>query len=56
MAIVLGRRGTMWVADILCVIGWLCIAFAKVPVYIAEITPKHVRGTCTFSTQVLFQN
>ncbi|CAN6849959.1 unnamed protein product [Brassica oleracea] len=78
MAIVLGRRGTMWVADILCVIGWLCIAFAKdvlwlnigrissgigiglisyvvVPVYIAEITPKHVRGTCTFSTQ-LFQN
>ncbi|WZY79270.1 hypothetical protein YC2023_025654 [Brassica napus] len=54
MAIVLGRRGTMWVADILCVIGWLCIAFAKVPVYIAEITPKHVRGTCTFSTQVLY--
>ncbi|CAF2144315.1 unnamed protein product [Brassica rapa] len=76
MAIVLGRRGTMWVADILCVIGWLCIAFAKdvlwlnigrissgigiglisyvvVPVYIAEITPKHVRGTCTFSTQLL---
>uniref|UniRef100_M4DVP9 Major facilitator superfamily (MFS) profile domain-containing protein n=1 Tax=Brassica campestris TaxID=3711 RepID=M4DVP9_BRACM len=43
----------MWVADILCVIGWLCIAFAKVPVYIAEITPKHVRGTCTFSTQLL---
>ncbi|KAF2596161.1 hypothetical protein F2Q68_00012130 [Brassica cretica] len=29
MAVVLGRRGTMWVSDILCVIGWLCIAFAK---------------------------
>ncbi|KAG5412000.1 hypothetical protein IGI04_008319 [Brassica rapa subsp. trilocularis] len=29
MAILLGRRGTMWVSDILCVIGWLCIAFAK---------------------------
>ncbi|KAF8097960.1 hypothetical protein N665_0278s0021 [Sinapis alba] len=75
MAIVLGRRGTMWVADILCVIGWLCIAFAKdvlwlnigrissgigiglisyvVPVYIAEITPKHIRGICTFSTQLI---
>ncbi|RID76569.1 hypothetical protein BRARA_B03534 [Brassica rapa] len=66
---------TMWVSDILCVIGWLCIAFAKnvlwlhfgrissgigiglisyvVPVYIAEITPKHVRGTFTFSNQLL---
>ncbi|KAJ0232333.1 hypothetical protein HA466_0291930 [Hirschfeldia incana] len=75
MAIVLGRRGTMWVSDILCVIGWLCIAFAKnvlclnfgrissgigiglisyvVPVYIAEITPKHIRGTFTFSNQLL---
>ncbi|XP_048601843.1 sugar transporter ERD6-like 18 isoform X1 [Brassica napus] len=75
MAILLGRRGTMWVSDILCVIGWLCIAFAKnvlwlhfgrissgigiglisyvVPVYIAEITPKHVRGTFTFSNQLL---
>nr|VDC92453.1 unnamed protein product [Brassica rapa] len=79
MAILLGRRGViilqMWVSDILCVIGWLCIAFAKnvlwlhfgrissgigiglisyvVPVYIAEITPKHVRGTFTFSNQLL---
>ncbi|CAN7125452.1 unnamed protein product [Brassica rapa subsp. narinosa] len=75
MAILLGRRGTMWVSDILCVIGWLCIAFAKnvlwlhfgrissgigiglisyvVPVYIAEITSKHVRGTFTFSNQLL---
>ncbi|KAG2284028.1 hypothetical protein Bca52824_055248 [Brassica carinata] len=66
---------TMWVSDILCVIGWLCIAFAKdvlwlnigrfssgiglglisyvVPVYVAEITPKHVRGTFTFSNQLL---
>ncbi|CAH2044551.1 unnamed protein product [Thlaspi arvense] len=73
MAIILGRRGTMWVSDILCITGWLSIAFAKdvmwlnfgrissgigiglisyvVPVYIAEITPKHVRGTFTFSNQ-----
>ncbi|ESQ32263.1 hypothetical protein EUTSA_v10004135mg [Eutrema salsugineum] len=75
MAIILGRRGTMWVSDILCIAGWLSIAFAKdvmwlnfgrissgigiglisyvVPVYIAEITPKHVRGTFTFSNQLL---
>lgn len=25
----------------------------QVPVYIAEITPKHVRGTFTFSNQVI---
>ncbi|KAF2563124.1 hypothetical protein F2Q70_00018607 [Brassica cretica] len=75
MAIMLGRKGTMWVSNILCITGWLCIAFAKdvlwlnigrfssgiglglisyvVPVYIAEITPKHVRGTFTFSNQLL---
>ncbi|KAJ4888017.1 Sugar transporter ERD6-like 18 [Raphanus sativus] len=29
MAIMLGRKGTMWVSDILCITGWLCIAFAK---------------------------
>uniref|UniRef100_A0A1J3H914 Sugar transporter ERD6-like 18 n=2 Tax=Noccaea caerulescens TaxID=107243 RepID=A0A1J3H914_NOCCA len=75
MAIILGRKGTMWVSDILCITGWLSIAFSKdvmwlnfgrissgigiglisyvVPVYIAEITPKHVRGTFTFSNQLL---
>ncbi|KAG7556721.1 Major facilitator sugar transporter-like [Arabidopsis suecica] len=75
MAMVIGRRGTMWVSDILCITGWLSIAFAEevvllnfgritsgigfgltsyvVPVYIAEITPKHVRGTFTFSNQLL---
>ncbi|KAL0890790.1 hypothetical protein Bca101_014773 [Brassica carinata] len=29
MAIMLGRRGTMWVSNILCITGWLSIAFAK---------------------------
>ncbi|KAL1214888.1 Sugar transporter ERD6-like 17 [Cardamine amara subsp. amara] len=75
MAIIIGRKGTMWVSDILCITGWLSIAFAKdvmwlnigrissgigfglisyvVPVYIAEVTPKHVRGTFTFSNQLL---
>ncbi|CAH8272444.1 unnamed protein product [Arabidopsis lyrata] len=73
MAIILGRRKTMWVSDLLCIIGWFSIAFAKdviwlnfgrissgiglglisyvVPVYIAEISPKHVRGTFTFTNQ-----
>ncbi|VVB15261.1 unnamed protein product [Arabis nemorensis] len=75
LAMVLGRRGTMWLSDILCITGWLFIAFAKdvmwldvgrissgmgiglisyvVPVYIAEIAPKQVRGTFTFSNQLL---
>ncbi|XP_010550966.1 PREDICTED: sugar transporter ERD6-like 18 [Tarenaya hassleriana] len=75
MAIILGRRGTMWVSDLFCIMGWLSIAFAKdvlwldfgrissgigvglisyvVPVYIAEITPKHMRGAFVFSNQLL---
>ncbi|CAN8265381.1 unnamed protein product [Cochlearia groenlandica] len=75
MAIIIGRKGTLWVSDILCITGWLSIAFTKdvlwlnfgrissgigiglisyaVPVYIAEITPKHLRGTFTFSNQLL---
>ncbi|XP_023635917.1 sugar transporter ERD6-like 18 isoform X2 [Capsella rubella] len=75
MAILLGRRRTLWVSDIFCIIGWFSIAFAKdvmwldlgrissgiglglisyvVPVYIAEISPKHVRGTFNFSNQLL---
>ncbi|XP_010421638.1 PREDICTED: sugar transporter ERD6-like 18 isoform X1 [Camelina sativa] len=75
MAMSLGRRRTMWVSDILCIIGWFSIALAKdamwlnigrissgiglglisyvVPVYIAEVSPKHVRGTFTFTNQIL---
>lgn len=77
LAMTLGRRRTMWACDLLCIFGWLSIAFAKdafwldagrislgigvglisyvVPVYIAEITPKHVRGAFTSSNQ-LFQS
>ncbi|KAG2273087.1 hypothetical protein Bca52824_067642 [Brassica carinata] len=77
LAITLGRRRTLWACDLLCIFGWLSIAFAKdvlwldagrislgigvglisyvVPVYIAEIAPKHVRGAFTSSNQ-LFQN
>ncbi|KAL1207441.1 Sugar transporter ERD6-like 11 [Cardamine amara subsp. amara] len=75
MAVILGRRRTLWVCDFFCIFGWLSIAFAKdvlwldlgrislgigvglisyvVPVYIAEITPKHVRGAFTGSNQLL---
>ncbi|XP_031404415.1 sugar transporter ERD6-like 5 isoform X2 [Punica granatum] len=69
----IGRRGTMWLSEIICAAGWLSIAFAKsawlldvgrlltgvgigficyvVPVYIAEITPKSVRGAFTAFNQ-----
>ncbi|XP_010550074.1 PREDICTED: sugar transporter ERD6-like 3 [Tarenaya hassleriana] len=75
VADVLGRRGTMWFAQIFCIPGWLAIAFAKdflwldsgrlsigigvglfsyvIPVYIAEITPKHVRGAFVFANQLV---
>ncbi|XP_010546664.1 PREDICTED: sugar transporter ERD6-like 18 isoform X2 [Tarenaya hassleriana] len=65
----------MWVSDLLCIVGWFSIAFAKdviwldfgrissgigvglisyvVPVYVAEITPKHMRGAFVFSNQLL---
>jgi MFS family permease len=76
LAVILGRRRTLWACDLFCIFGWLSIAFAKnvlwldlgrislgigvgltsyvVPVYIAEITPKHVRGAFSASTLVNF--
>ncbi|XP_010550039.1 PREDICTED: sugar transporter ERD6-like 3 [Tarenaya hassleriana] len=75
VADILGRRGTMWFAQIFCISGWLAIAFAKnslwldvgrlslgygvglfsyvIPVYVAEITPKHVRGAFVFANQMM---
>ncbi|KAK6915529.1 Major facilitator, sugar transporter-like [Dillenia turbinata] len=66
MADLVGRRATLGISDILCIVGWLAIAFSKdawsldlgrlligcgiglisyvVPIYIAEITPKDLRG------------
>ncbi|EXC31840.1 Sugar transporter ERD6-like 5 [Morus notabilis] len=35
---------TMGVTDLFCITGWLAIAFSKAPIYVAEITPKTVRG------------
>ncbi|VVA90558.1 unnamed protein product [Arabis nemorensis] len=77
VADIMGRKGTMWFAQIFCIFGWLAIAFTNnsilldvgrlstgfsvglfsyvIPVYIAEITPKHVRGAFVFANQ-LFQS
>ncbi|XP_010660065.1 sugar transporter ERD6-like 5 isoform X5 [Vitis vinifera] len=44
IADLIGRRGAMWVSEFFCTIGWIAIAFSEVPVYIAEITPKNLRG------------
>ncbi|KAK3014132.1 hypothetical protein RJ639_007924 [Escallonia herrerae] len=66
---------TMWFLEIICIIGWLSIAFAKDAwwlhfgrfslgfgvglqtyvsvVYVAEITPKNIRGVCTAACQLM---
>ncbi|RWR93662.1 Sugar/inositol transporter [Cinnamomum micranthum f. kanehirae] len=71
----MGRRGALGLSDIICIIGWLAIVFAKaawlldlgrlslgigmgmlsyvVPVYIAEITPKNLRGGFTAVHQLM---
>ncbi|KAF3599612.1 hypothetical protein F2Q69_00036317 [Brassica cretica] len=53
----IGRRGTMGFSEMFCSLGWLVICLSKVssspsfflnvPVYIAEITPKDLRGCFT---------
>ncbi|KAF2307144.1 hypothetical protein GH714_025100 [Hevea brasiliensis] len=75
MADLIGRRFTMWVSEIFCIIGWFSVAFAQVawlldlgrllmgigigiiayvvPVYVAEITPKNVRGGFTAANQFM---
>ncbi|KAF8038811.1 hypothetical protein BT93_B1383 [Corymbia citriodora subsp. variegata] len=49
----IGRRGTMGLSEILCITGWIAIALSKVPVYIAEITPKNLRGGFTTVHQLM---
>ncbi|KAM3705004.1 hypothetical protein ACB098_03G047200 [Castanea mollissima] len=53
MADLIGRRGAMCFSDLFIFAGWLAIAFAKVPVYIAEITPKNLRGQFTSANQLI---
>ncbi|GMI65246.1 hypothetical protein like AT4G04760 [Hibiscus trionum] len=70
-----GRKGTMWILNLFYIVGWLAIAFAKVPwlldvgrlllgfregiasylvpVYLAEITPKNLRGRFTAGVQMM---
>ncbi|ERN07482.1 hypothetical protein AMTR_s00019p00256240 [Amborella trichopoda] len=43
----------MRLAAIFCLLGWTAISFSKVPVYIAEITPKTLRGGLTTVSQRL---
>ncbi|PON64404.1 Sugar/inositol transporter [Parasponia andersonii] len=43
----------MLVSEIFTTAGWLSIAFSKVPVYIAEITPKDLRGGFTAASQLI---
>ncbi|XP_050274540.1 sugar transporter ERD6-like 5 isoform X2 [Quercus robur] len=53
IADLLGRRWAMGLSEISCVVGWLAIMFSKVPVYIAEITPKRLRGGFTTAHQFM---
>ncbi|KAF3564478.1 hypothetical protein DY000_02014098 [Brassica cretica] len=47
-----GRVNTMWITNILVIIGWFAIAFAKGPVYITEIAPRHLRGAASSLSQL----
>ncbi|RLN42447.1 sugar transporter ERD6-like 16 [Panicum miliaceum] len=49
----LGRKMTMRISATICMFGWLSIHLAKVPVFIAEIAPKNLRGGLATSNQLL---
>ncbi|KAM3752797.1 hypothetical protein ACB098_03G046100 [Castanea mollissima] len=49
----LSVAATLWFSEIFSIAGWLAIAFAKVPIYIAEITPKNFRGGFTSANQLM---
>ncbi|XP_076903426.1 sugar transporter ERD6-like 5 isoform X2 [Bidens hawaiensis] len=71
----LGRRWTMGLSQVFCLLGWLAILYSQVswlldagrlfigygigvtsyvvPVYIAEITPKNLRGAFTYVNQLM---
>uniref|UniRef100_A0A2N9IV45 Rx N-terminal domain-containing protein n=1 Tax=Fagus sylvatica TaxID=28930 RepID=A0A2N9IV45_FAGSY len=44
---------TLWFSEIFCIAGWLAIAIAKVPIHIAEITPKNFLGGFTSANQLM---
>ncbi|KAI9186715.1 hypothetical protein LWI28_020115 [Acer negundo] len=47
-----GRKGNMKMSSIVCIVGWFAIYIASVPVYIAEITPKNLRGALATTNQL----
>ncbi|KAF8112114.1 hypothetical protein N665_0067s0033 [Sinapis alba] len=49
----IGRRATMGFSEMFCSLGWLAIYLSKVPVYLAEITPKNLRGSFTTVHQLM---
>ncbi|KAH9688870.1 Sugar transporter ERD6-like 8 [Citrus sinensis] len=46
------RKGAMRIASVICIVGWLTISVSSVPVYIAEITPKNLRGALATVNQL----
>uniref|UniRef100_A0A0E0MHL5 Major facilitator superfamily (MFS) profile domain-containing protein n=1 Tax=Oryza punctata TaxID=4537 RepID=A0A0E0MHL5_ORYPU len=53
LADIAGRKGAMRTSALVCIVGWLAIFFAQVPVFIAEIAPKALRGGLTTLNQLL---
>ncbi|XP_028759866.1 sugar transporter ERD6-like 16 [Neltuma alba] len=49
----MGRKGAMRMSSGFCITGWLAIFFSKVPVYIAEIAPKNLRGGLATTNQLM---
>ncbi|XP_058216478.1 sugar transporter ERD6-like 5 isoform X5 [Rhododendron vialii] len=53
IADLIGRKKSIWLCDIFYVMGWLAILFAKASVYVAEITPKKIRGGFTAANMLV---
>ncbi|XP_058106153.1 sugar transporter ERD6-like 6 isoform X3 [Magnolia sinica] len=47
-----GRKRSLMIASIPNIIGWLTISFSEVPVYVAEIAPKDLRGSLGSAMQL----
>ncbi|XP_038879074.1 sugar transporter ERD6-like 16 isoform X4 [Benincasa hispida] len=49
----IGRKGAMRMSACFCMLGWIAIYLSKVPIFIAEIAPKNLRGGLTTLNQLL---
>ncbi|KAJ4850313.1 hypothetical protein Tsubulata_005824 [Turnera subulata] len=56
IADLVGRKRTMCLSQLFCAPGWFAIALAKVPVYVAEITPKDLRGRFTLANTIVHRS